>query len=79
MSEHFIIRGKLVAATPENTIEIPRPTGWDENQTGECPDCGGVWVWFEAGNVPGTRKCLACGSYFSVGAYGWKLTRQKFY
>jgi hypothetical protein len=23
-----------------------------------CPDCGGDLVWWEAGNVPGTRKCV---------------------
>lgn len=23
-----------------------------------CPDCGGDLVWYEAGYVPGTRKCM---------------------
>ena len=32
-----------------------------------CPDCGGELLWFEAGYVPGTRKCAnGCGSFFRV-------------
>ena len=23
-----------------------------------CPDCGGTLVWYEAGHVPGARKCM---------------------
>ena len=23
-----------------------------------CPDCGGDLVWYEAGYVPGTRRCM---------------------
>jgi len=30
-----------------------------------CPDCGGRVVWDEAGNVPGSRKCLACESQYN--------------
>ena len=39
---------------------------WGNLQSGRCPDCGGEWIWHEAGNVPGTRKCHDCGSYFTV-------------
>lgn len=39
---------------------------WSNLQDGDCPDCGGRWVWFEAGYVPGTRKCIECGSLFTV-------------
>jgi hypothetical protein len=31
---------------------------WWEKPLPPCPDCGGALVWFEAGYVPGTRKCL---------------------
>lgn len=39
---------------------------WWEVPLPPCPDCGGQVVWWEAGYVPGTRKCLGCGSLFSV-------------
>lgn len=45
--------------------DVPGAT-WDDLQTGKCPDCGGTWVWAEAGNVPGTRECTDCGSQFSA-------------
>jgi hypothetical protein len=31
---------------------------WWEKPLPPCPDCGGALVWFEAGYVPDTRKCL---------------------
>jgi len=31
---------------------------WHELHLPPCPDCGGDVVWFEAGYVPGTRKCM---------------------
>lgn len=35
------------------------PDDWWKNlQSGECPDCGGTWVHWEAGYVPGTRRCV---------------------
>lgn len=43
-----------VACTPHDE--------WSNLQTGVCPDCGGTWVWAEAGQVPGTRICMQCGS-----------------
>ena len=39
---------------------------WDNLQTGTCPDCGGTWVWAEAGSVPGSRVCMQCGSQFNA-------------
>lgn len=41
-------------------LEIPVDADdfWKNLQSGTCPDCGGTWVWWEAGYVPGTRKCL---------------------
>ena len=31
---------------------------WWEVPLPPCPKCGGDLVWYEAGYVPGTRKCL---------------------
>lgn len=31
---------------------------WWEVPLPACPDCGGDLVWYEAGYVPGTRKCM---------------------
>lgn len=31
---------------------------WWEVPLPPCPDCGGDLVWYEAGYVPGTRKCM---------------------
>ena len=54
---------------------------WSVAQTGTCPDCGGTWVWAEAGNVPGTRECTSCGSQFSVqtSTRPWHLRRERTY
>ena len=57
MDEYFvIIRG--VPAKDDGWSENREGASWDELQRGKCPDCGGDWVWFEAGYVSGTRKCL---------------------
>jgi len=45
----------------------PVTGAWWEIPLPDCPDCGGELVWYEAGYVPGTRKCTSCGSLFSVG------------
>jgi hypothetical protein len=37
---------------------IPPGMAWYEKPLPPCPDCGGDVVWFEAGHVPGTRKCV---------------------
>jgi ribosomal protein S27AE len=57
-----IIRGE-VAESDGYQVEVI-PGGWEHLQTGTCPDCGGTWVWAEAGSVPGARKCTTCGSQF---------------
>ena len=31
-----------------------------------CPKCGGNLVWFEAGHVPGMRKCKTCRELYLV-------------
>ena len=66
----------------DDGLEVDLPgIGWEYAQEGTCPDCGGQWVWFEAGFVPGTRKCLDCDSFFSVqgDANRWYLRRERFY
>lgn len=43
------------------TIEMGqvRPgQAWWDLPLPPCPDCGGDVVWYEAGYVPGTRKCM---------------------
>jgi len=61
---------------------------WWEMRLPDCPDCGGDLVWWEAGYVPGTRKCLGkpdldggCGSLFSVQPGGGRayMRRERFY
>ena len=50
-------------------LDMPRTEpfqAWYEIPLPACPDCGGNIVWAEAGHVPGTRQCVACGSLFSV-------------
>jgi hypothetical protein len=37
---------------------VPPATAWWEVQLPPCPDCGGDMVWYEAGHVPGTRRCM---------------------
>lgn len=36
---------------------VGRRSWWDVPLP-PCPDCGGDLVWYEAGYVPGTRKCI---------------------
>lgn len=36
----------------------PEYRTWWEVPLPQCPECGGDIVWFEAGYVPGTRKCM---------------------
>ena len=47
-----------------------------------CPDCSEELVWYEAGYVPGTRKCQGCGSLFHVDAEperGLFIRRERLY
>jgi len=54
---------------------------WWQAPLPPCPDCGGGIVWHEAGYVPGTRKCVGCGSLFHVETEHGRvmLSRSKFY
>lgn len=65
---------------------------WYNAELPSCPDCGGDLVWFEAGYVPGTRKCLGkpiddktylikngCGSMFNFDFNPFKIRRERFY
>jgi len=76
-------------------LDLGPVTGaWWEMPLVACPDCGGDLVWYEAGYVPGTRKCMGqanasgryqqdggCGSLFNVFVEGGrvKLCRERFY
>lgn len=64
---HVCIRG-ATGADDGLTIDMPRAQDqpWYDVPLPDCPDCGGDLVWFEAGYVPGTRRCKSCGSMFSV-------------
>lgn len=69
MSEYQVkIRGEY-ADDDGLRIEMPKTEphqAWYEIDLPPCPDCGGDIIWWEAGYVPGTRKCNGCGSLFSV-------------
>jgi hypothetical protein len=74
-----IIKGKVVR---DDGFRQDLPgSSWDLAQEGTCPDCGGTWVWAEAGNVPGTRECTECRSQFSVQqrTQPWHLRRERLY
>lgn len=53
------IRGKF---TSDDGLEIDMgeigQRSWWELPLPPCPDCGGDVVWWEAGYVPGTRRCI---------------------
>ncbi len=53
---YTIIRGER---RPDDGLKVALPgAGWEYAQRGRCPDCGGIWLWSEAGYAPGTRKCF---------------------
>jgi len=57
----YLVRLKDEETEDDNLrVEIPLDVDdfWRNLQSGTCPDCGGTWVWWEAGYVPGTRKCV---------------------
>lgn len=62
-----IIRGEMVDDDGQTASlgQLPPCSAWWDLALPPCPDCGGRLYWFEAGYVPGTRKC-DCGSLFSV-------------
>jgi hypothetical protein len=52
------VRGEM---TEDDGLEIdmgPVTGAWYEVPLPQCPDCGGDLHWWEAGYVPGTRKCV---------------------
>lgn len=70
-SELRVYRGRYVSAHEAPTVEVdvgpvPERGDWWDVPLPPCPDCGGVITWFEAQYVPGTRKCVRCGSMFAV-------------
>ncbi len=84
MSEYQVkIRGEYTA---DDGLKIDMPKtapyqAWYEVPLPPCPDCGGDLLWWEAGHVPGTRKCNSCGSLFSVQTDGGEvyLCREKLF
>jgi predicted RNA-binding Zn-ribbon protein involved in translation (DUF1610 family) len=80
MSDYLVRIGCAYVADDGLLLDLPG-SSWDQAQTGTCPDCGGTWVWAEAGNVPGTRECTSCGSQFSVrtSTRPWHLRRERTY
>jgi hypothetical protein len=57
----FIIAGQEIPA--EDHVDVHLPMGpttnpWWDLPLPRCPDCGGVIIWYEAGYVPGARKCV---------------------
>jgi len=59
----------------------PRDRAWWEIELPPCPDCGGILIWWEAGYIPGTRRCLDCASLFEVTSDGERfiVRRARFY
>jgi len=80
--DEYCVRGVYVDATDELAIDLPYgpvTDAWWDVPLPQCPDCGGDVVWWEAGYVPGTRRCVGaplrrgeylpdrgCGSMFVV-------------
>jgi len=66
MREYDVRIGESYTSDDGYEDTVPAPDGWGDIQVGDCPDCGGQWVWAEAGLVPGARECTQCGSRFSA-------------
>lgn len=98
MSEYSVmIRGESAEddglSIDMGEIRLGRP--WWNISLPTCPDCGGDLVWYEAGHVPGTRKCMGqpinergsyhehggCGSIFNIQTRHGHivLRRERFY
>lgn len=61
----FVVGGREVAENEADSLEVPLgPVGarhgpWWQLPLPACPDCRkGVIIWWEAGLVPGARKCV---------------------
>lgn len=78
----FCVGGEYVSDDEAEDVSVaaaPVIGAWWDVPLPACPDCGGTLVWWEAGYVPGTRRCVGpqradgshdvdggCGSLFSV-------------
>ena len=82
MNNRVIIKGEENENDGLSINMGPVNGSWYDISLPPCPDCGGDVVWFEAGYVPGTRKCVGkinnngryaidggCGSFFSVAVH----------
>ena len=54
----YRIRGKYRDGPDVEVLAGPVTEAWWGVPLPPCPDCGGDIVWYEAGYVPGVRKCL---------------------
>ncbi len=61
----YRIGDEYVEADGNNISVGVRPGAADDGTYPDCPDCGGIVVWNEAGHVPGSRACKECGSQFA--------------
>jgi len=96
---NYVVRKKGKTVEDDGwSVTIPKfnpNQAWGEVPLPQCPDCGGDMVWYEAGYVPGTRKCMgkpvsegtyreenSCGSFFRVtgeAAGNILVERERFY
>lgn len=63
----FVVRSAWADADDCEDVKVvagPITDAWHDVPLPPCPDCGGDLVWYEAGYVPGTRKC--CGTPVAV-------------
>jgi hypothetical protein len=57
----YDVRGETRSADDVADVEViagPITDAWYDVPLPRCPDCGGDVAWYEAGYVPGARKCL---------------------
>ncbi len=57
----YCIRGAYIHAAEQPDVDIVAgsvKTDWWSVPLPPCPDCGGDLVWYEAGYVPGARRCM---------------------
>lgn len=69
----YIVRGAPVPAEEIGDVGIaagPITGAWWEVMLPACLDCDGDVVWYEAGYVPGARRCVSCGSMYTVESEG---------
>ena len=64
-----MIKAVLVAEdTGEETVygELEPEDAWWSVPLPPCPACQGEVVWAEAGQVPGTRRCVECKRFYHL-------------